>query len=106
MRLHAEIGGQMVPLSKCDWVRWAPCGCPTGVSLVGEGFAVTEEDAWREFYDRKRDADRAQKAGHRMELVTHERWSAEIKPLMMAPCPHQAAGESAAAAAGTETSGG
>jgi hypothetical protein len=99
MILHAEIDGQMVPLSKCDWVQWARCGCPVGVTLAGEGFAVTERDAWKAFYDRKRDAHRARKFGYRMELVTHARWGAEIKALMMAPCPHQTAGMSATAAA-------
>jgi hypothetical protein len=100
MILHAEIDGQMVPLSKCDWVQWARCGCPAGVTLAGEGFAVTEQDAWKEFYERKRDADRARKSGERMELVTHDRWGAEIMPQMMAPCPHRTAEASTATAAG------
>jgi len=90
----------MVPLSKCDWVQWARCGCPAGVTLAGEGFAVTEQDAWKEFYERKRDVDRARKSGERMELVTHDRWGAEIMPLMTAPCPHRPAEASAATAAG------
>jgi len=98
--LHAEIDGQMIPLRKCDWVKWAPCGCPVGVSVAGEGFVVTEDDAWKEFYDRKRDADRARRQGYRMELVTHARWGAEIMPQMTAPCPHDAT--EAAKAAGTE----
>jgi len=88
MILHAEIDGRMVPLSECDWVKWAPCGCPVGVTRAGEGYAVTEQDAWKEFYDRERYADQARRSGYRMELVTHERWSAEIMPLMKASCRH------------------
>ena len=102
MILHAEISGQLVPLSDCDWVKWAPCGCPVGVARAGEDFAVTEEDAWSEFYDRKRDSDRARRAGARMELVTQARWAAEIMPLMLARCQHQANTVSAATAAGEE----
>ena len=101
MILHAEIDGQMVPLRQCDWVKWAPCGCPVGLAVAGEGYAVTEQDAWKEFYDRKRDADRARRAGYRIELVTHTRWGAEIMPLMTAPCPHRPAEASAATAAET-----
>jgi hypothetical protein len=88
LNLQVEVGGQMVPLNRCDWVKWAPCGCPVGVTIAGERFAVTEDDAWKQFYDRKRDAERARRQGYRMELVTHARWSAEIKDRMMARCPH------------------
>lgn len=88
VRLLAEIDGLAVPLSDCDWVKWAPCGCPTGVTVAR--YAVTEAEAWKAFYDRKRDIDRAQRQGYRMELVTHARWGAEIKPKMTTRCPHKA----------------
>jgi hypothetical protein len=91
VRLLAEIDGHAVPLSDCDWVKWAPCGCPVGVTVAR--LAVTEEEAWKAFYDRKRDIDRAQRRGYRMELVTHARWGAEVKHLMASPCPHKAGGE-------------
>lgn len=98
LNLQAEVDGQMVPLRYCDWVQWAPCGCPVGVSVAGENYAVTEADAWKVFYDRKRDAERARKKGYRMELVTHARWSAEIMPKVLTRCPH-GPGEDAATAA-------
>lgn len=91
MILHVEMDGQMVALARCDWVKWAPCGCPVGVTKAGEGYAVTEADAWKDFYDRKRDAERAHRDGYRMTLVTHTRWGQEVMPLMTAPCPHQRA---------------
>lgn len=88
MILQVEIDGQTLPLSDCEWVHWAPCGCPVGVTLAGEGYAITEQDAWKMFYARKRESDRGRRKGYRMELATRQRWSAEIMPLMAAPCPH------------------
>lgn len=87
-RLLVEIDGETLPLRSCDWVKWAPCGCPVGVSVAGEGLAVTEDDAWRSFYDRKRDSDRARRQGYRMELIPHARYGTEIMPRMLASCPH------------------
>lgn len=90
-RLLAEIDGQTVPLSECDWVKWAPCGCPVGVTVAR--YAATEHDAWKAFYDRKRDIDRAQRQGYSMELVTHARWGAQVMHLMTSPCPHKETGK-------------
>lgn len=54
---------------------------------------VTEDDAWKIFYSLKRDRDRKQKAGYRMELLTHERYSREVYPLMrQRHCPHKQSG--------------
>ena len=86
-RLLAEIDGEAVPLADCDWVLWAPCGCAPGVLVARE--AATEDAAWREFYPKKRDRDRMQRDGYRMELVTHARWREEISELMRTPCPHE-----------------
>lgn len=96
VRLLAEIDGLAVPLSDCDWVMWSPCGCPVGVTVAR--YAATEEAAWKAFYDRKRDSDRAQRQGYRIELVTHARWGTEIKHLMTGRCPHKASGEGSSAA--------
>lgn len=84
--LSAEIGGQHVPLTACDWVLWAACGCPIGVSVAR--YSPTEDDAWKAFYDRKRDIERAQRQGERLELMTHARWCAEVMLLMTVPCTH------------------
>jgi hypothetical protein len=84
--LLADIGGEHVPLSQCDWVLWAKCGCPRGVASAI--CATTEDEAWRMFFDYKREIDKAKRKGLRLELVTHKRWSDELLALHMAPCPH------------------
>lgn len=89
MNLLVELDGATVPLNRCDYVLWQPCGCPRGVTLAGAGDVVTEDDAWREFFPRKRDRERAQRSGLRMELMTHERWRNEVSDLMRKGCPHQ-----------------
>jgi hypothetical protein len=95
--ISAEIDGRHVPLDKCDWVLWGPCGCPFGVTVgaLRDSSIVnaTEESAWKSFYDRKRDIERAQKRGEHMELMTHERWCAEVAGRMKTRCAH---GEGAA----------
>jgi hypothetical protein len=92
-RLYAEIDGKPVPLDECDWVLWAACGCPRGVTVGWS--SPTEDAAWKAFFDRKREIDAAKRKGLRLELVTHRRWSDEILALHMAPCPHQATGATA-----------
>jgi hypothetical protein len=84
--LLAEIGGEHIPLTDCDWVLWGPCGCPFGVSVAI--YSVTEEAAWKSFYERKRDIDRAQRRGERMELMAHARYRAEVADRMKARCGH------------------
>lgn len=90
MKLLVEIDGKTVPLDACDWVLWMPCGCPGGVTVAR--LSPTEGDAWKEFFDRKRDRERKQRQGYRMELVTHDRWKLEISELMRAECPHEGVG--------------
>lgn len=85
-RLFAEINGQPVPLDKCDWVHWGACGCPCGVATASS--YPDEESLWRDLYPLKRDRERAQRRNPRMELMTHERYSAEVYPLMLKRCPH------------------
>ena len=84
--LSAEIDGTYVPLTRCDWVLWSPCGCPFGVSIAR--YSPTEDMAWRSFYDTKRDVQRAQKRGEHMELMTHARWCAEVADRMKVRCTH------------------
>ena len=91
-RLLAEIDGAVIPLDKCDWVLWAPCGCPCGVTLAS--YAPTEDDAWKTLYDYKREITKAQKQGCHLELMTHERWGREVMPAMQARCTHTAKGGS------------
>jgi hypothetical protein len=89
-RLLAEIDGVPVPLDKCDWVLWGPCGCPFGVTVAR--YAPTEEAAWKAMYDYKREIDKAKQQGCRVELMTHERWGREVMPAMQAGCKHGPAG--------------
>jgi hypothetical protein len=84
--LFAEIDGRHVSLNVCDWVLWGPCGCPFGVTVAR--YSLTEELAWKSFYDRKRDAERARRRGERMELITHQRWRDEVADRMRGRCPH------------------
>lgn len=82
-----ELGGMSVALADCDWVAFAPCGCPDRVVVAD--VAPTEELAWQELFLPKRARDRAQQDGYRLELMTRERWAAEVMPLMRAgKCPH------------------
>jgi hypothetical protein len=84
--LAAQIDGVYVPLDKCDWVLWGPCGCPFGVTVAS--YAPAEDDAWNAFYDCKREIAKAQRRGNRLELMTHERYSREVCPRMTVRCPH------------------
>ena len=89
--LYADIEGQRVPLGSCDWVLWAPCGCPCGVSMAAtkHGVRAGDEDAaWRCFYDTKREVARAQREGYRVELMSHNRYSSEVYSRMTVRCPH------------------
>lgn len=93
MGLMVQLEGRTVPLNGCQYVLWEACGCPRGVTVASEGRPepiVTEDDAWRMFFDYKRDRERAQRNGLRIELMTKDRWSREVMPLMMqANCPHK-----------------
>lgn len=84
--LFALIDGEHVSVNGCDWVLWGPCGCPWGVSVAR--YTPYEEAAWKAFYDRKRDRERVQRKGARLELMTHERWSREVMDKMKVRCTH------------------
>ena len=85
-RLLAEIDGHAVPLDECDWVLWGACGCPYGVT-VGH-LSATEDDAWKMFFQYKREITKAQRRGDYLELMTHARWGQEVMPRMKTRCPH------------------
>lgn len=92
MKLLVELdSGETVSLNVCHFVRFEACGCPSGVVKAGGTFEPvnTEDDAWAEFYPTRRERDRA-KQGRRMVLMTHDRYVAEVSPLMASPCPHDA----------------
>src|SRR5581483_4991938 len=93
--VSVELGGRQVPLRDCDWVLWAPCGCPAGVTVAStpdEGLVQdTEMAAWMAFYDDADEIIRAQRRGEHLELMTHERWSAEVADRMTGRCGHAGA---------------
>jgi hypothetical protein len=85
-RLLVEVEGAIHELGDCDWVLWAPCGCPVGTLA---GYAASDaEAAMKEFYPLKRDRDRRKNLGYHMELMTHGRWKSEISERMRVACPH------------------
>lgn len=85
---------------QCDWVFFDPCGCPRGVMdavVLGE-VLWHDEAAFRAFFDdglRKRSTDarikRERKRGVTAVMMTHDRYRAEISPVMLRKCPHVAA---------------
>lgn len=79
--LAVKIGDDWVPLSQCDWVFTYPCGCPHSVLTAARGtgaVTATEDEAWRELWDSKREIDAAKKRGDVCELITHDRWKTEF----------------------------
>jgi len=92
--------GTDAALTVCDWVFYEPCGCPRGVmDAVILGEALWHEDAaFRAFFDdglRKRSTDarvkRERKRGVTAVLMTHDRYRAQVSPVMLRKCPHAAA---------------
>jgi hypothetical protein len=86
--LMAVIDGKPVPLTKCVWISFSACGCPFGAltaAFSDEAFA-TEDQALREIYPLKRDRDRFQKRGDRLELMGWDRYRQEID--LSVRCPH------------------
>lgn len=86
--LMVQINGQMVPLKDSVWITWAPCGCPCGAltAAFGDEAFATEEQAWRECFPLKRERDKYQRQGYRLELMGWDRYRSDID--LAAKCPH------------------
>lgn len=86
--LMVQIDDKAVPLTDCVWVESRPCGCPCGVLMASYSDTVyaTEDQARRSFCPTKRERDKAIKQGFTLELITFERYRAEID--LTAKCPH------------------
>lgn len=86
--LMVQIDGQTHPLSNCTWITWAPCGCPCGAltAAYGDEAHATKEQAWREQYPLKRERDKYQRQGYRLELMSWDRYRAEVD--LSVRCPH------------------
>lgn len=86
--LKVDIDGQTLPLTNCVWITWAPCGCPCGAltAAFGDEAFATEEQAWREKFPTKRERDKYQRQGYRIELMGWDRYRKDIN--LAARCPH------------------
>jgi hypothetical protein len=103
--LLVEIDGQHIPLRRCVWVFYAPCGCPRGVinAMYGDTVLHDEDTAWRGMFNEgnKRESTALVKheraAGVTSELMPFDRYRAEVNPLLVGKCPHARAAEAEAA---------
>jgi hypothetical protein len=75
--LTVTINDQPVPLDECGWLEREPCGCIVSVVVAvveakgGTGWVLaTADQARQHFAPRKRDRERAIKAGLTVELIT------------------------------------
>lgn len=86
--LMVQIDDQPVPLTKCVWITWAPCGCPCGAltAAYGDTAHATEGQALAEIFPTKRERNKYTKQGYRVELMGWDRYRAEID--LTAKCPH------------------
>ncbi|MFJ1696228.1 hypothetical protein ACIOHC_13915 [Streptomyces sp. NPDC088252] len=86
--LMVQIEDSTVPLAKCVWITWAPCGCPCGALTAGYGDTAhaTEGQALAEIWPTKRERDKYTRQGYRVELMSWDRYQAEID--LAAKCPH------------------
>lgn len=82
--------GDRLPLTGCDWLLIAGCGCTAGVSIPRSGggdLVATEESALRLFVNTAAAAKRYVKFGFRCVLVGSQDWR-DANLLSMEPCPH------------------
>ena len=84
------IDDKPVPLHDCAWVEYAPCGCAVSVVVAamhdGTRALPTEEDARRHLEPNKRVRDKQVRQGYRLELMTMDRYRAEVD--LAIRCPH------------------
>lgn len=77
-RYFGVIDGEEVPLTECDWIQVAPCGCINAVQvaqLTGSPHVVPDADAAAIGFtatETKVEAERDRKAGFVVKLVRHE----------------------------------
>lgn len=86
--LMVQIDGGMHPLTNCTWITHAPCGCPVGAltAAFGDEAFATEQQAWLELFPLKREREKYQRQGYRLELMSWPRFRAEVD--LGARCPH------------------
>ncbi len=81
-----ELDGVHVALADCEWVLWASCGCPVGVSMAE--YDPTEEAAWLGFWETPEAVAVKRAEGYRLELMTHSRYVREVSHRMTVRCEH------------------
>jgi len=88
--LLVRIDDKTVALHDCAWVEYSPCGCAVSVVMAamedGSRALPTEDDARRHLDPKKRDRDKAIRQGYRLELMTMQRYRAEVD--LAVRCPH------------------
>ncbi|WP_042174633.1 hypothetical protein [Streptomyces sp. NBRC 110035] len=84
------IDNKPTPLHDCAWVEYASCGCAVSVAMAamddGSRALPTEDDARRHLEPSKRARDKQIRQGDRLELMTMDRYHAEVE--LAVRCPH------------------
>lgn len=74
-------------VARTQWVFRNACGCPFGV-LEGS-CAATKSAAWKDFFENRKERDRAFDRGVTVELMDHARYVAEVSPFLLSGvCTH------------------
>lgn len=85
--ITVDIDGEAHPISECAWLRFAPCGCLSGIMTTRDyernGWITSTEDAARQFTENKDMREHEQKLGFTIRLGTKAE-TAAIKT----PCQH------------------
>ncbi|MEU8199492.1 hypothetical protein AB0C10_37485 [Microbispora amethystogenes] len=74
--------GQEIPVHRGEWVFWRPDGTVDGCMYADAWVGSSEDRAAVRFYG-KGDGPKKLAAGYRAELMTRDRWAAEVMPLML-----------------------
>lgn len=88
--LLVQVDGKTLPLTDCCWIEYRPCGCPCSALTAdwgdGENTFATEAQTRKHLSPTKRERDKAAREGYRLELLSWDRYRAEIDHA--ARCPH------------------
>jgi len=74
--------GQEISVHRGEWVFWAPDGTVDGCMYADAWVGSSTDRAAVRFYG-KSDGPKKLAAGFRAELMTRDRWAAEVMPLML-----------------------
>lgn len=94
VRRIAMIDGEDVPLTECDWLHIAPCGCACGIAMAemkNSDHVIADEDAAHlEFTatQTQREVKRDKAAGFTVRLIKHATFQAD-RGILTLECPHE-----------------